>query len=90
MHEGGYWAYYRRYNNPYATGLIEEAIVSTDHERRQEIYDELAQIYYDDCPGILLVQPTGNRYFQDWVKGFYFNPANPANYGWVYDMSKEY
>ena len=90
MHEGGYWAYYQRYNNPYATELIEEAIVSADSARRQEIYDELAQIYYDDCPGILLVQPTGNRYFQDWVKGFYFNPANAANYGWVYALSKEY
>jgi len=90
MHEGGYWAYFQSYNNPEATDLIEEAIVSTDSARRQEIYDELAQIYYDDCPGILLVQPTGNRYFQDWVKGFYFNPANAANYGWVYNLSKEY
>jgi len=90
MHEGGYWAYFQSYNNPYATALIEEGITSTDPARRQAIYDELAQIYYDDCPGILLVQPTGNRYFKDWVQGFYFNPGNAANYGWVYDLRKTY
>lgn len=90
MHEGGYWAYYQRYNNPEATALVEQAINSPDSEERQEIYDQLAGIYYDECPGILLVQPTGNRYFRDWVKGFYFNPANAANYGWVYDLEKKY
>lgn len=90
MHEGGYWAYYQRYNNPEATALVEAAIASTDPDERQDMYDQLAQIYYDDCPGILLVQPTGNRYFRDWVKGFYFNPANAANYGWVYNLEKKY
>jgi len=90
MHEGGYWAYFQGYNNPTATQLVEDGISSIDPAERQAIYDELAQIYYDDCPGILLVQPTGNRYFKDWVKGFFFNPANSANYGWVYSLSKEY
>lgn len=90
MHEGGYWAYFQSYNNPEATALVEEGISSTDPEERQAIYDELAQIHYDDCPGILLVQPIANRYFKDWVQGFYFNPANAANYGWVPDLTKEY
>ncbi|MFC1897255.1 ABC transporter substrate-binding protein [Chloroflexota bacterium] len=90
IHEGGYWAYFQSYNNPTANELVERAISSTDSTERQDIYDELAQIYYDDCVGILLVQPTANRYFQDWVEGFYFNPANAANYGWVYSLSKEY
>ena len=90
MHEGGYWAYFQSYNNPEATALVEQGISSVDPAERQAIYDELAQIYYDDCPGILLVQPIGNRYFKDWVQGFYFNPANAADYGWVPAMSKEY
>ncbi|MFC1874673.1 ABC transporter substrate-binding protein [Chloroflexota bacterium] len=90
MHEGGYWAYFQSYNNPTATDLVEQGISSTDPAERQSIYDQLAQIHYDDCPGILLVQPIGNRYFKDWVQGYYFNPANAANYGWVYDLSKEY
>ena len=90
MHEGGYWAYFQSYNNPEATALVEQGISSTDPDERQAIYDELAEIHYDDCPGILLVQPIGNRYFKDWVQGFYFNPANSADYGWVPDLSKEY
>jgi peptide/nickel transport system substrate-binding protein len=90
MHEGGYWAYFQGYNNPTATELVEDGINSTDPAERQAIYDQLAQIHYDDCPGILLVQPIGNRYFKDWVQGFYFNPANAADYGWVPDLRKDY
>jgi peptide/nickel transport system substrate-binding protein len=90
LHEGGYWAYYQAYNNPIATDLVEQGIASTDPAERQDIYDQLAQIHYDDCPGILLVQPIGNRYFKDWVQGFYFNPANAADYGWVTDLRKDY
>ena len=90
MHPGGYWAYYQSYVSAEATALVEQAILSVDSVERQALYDELAQLYYDDCPGILLVQPTGNRYFKDWVQGFYFNPANAANYGWVYDLRKTY
>ncbi|UCE97107.1 MAG: ABC transporter substrate-binding protein [Dehalococcoidia bacterium] len=90
MHEGGYWAYFQAYNNPTATDLVEQGINSTDPNERQAIYDQLAQIHYDDCPGILLVQPIGNRYFKDWVQGFYFNPANAADYGWVPDLRKDY
>ncbi len=90
MHEGGYWAYFQSYNNPTATDLVEQGINSTDPDERQAIYDQLAQIHYDDCPGILLVQPIGNRYFKDWVQGFYFNPANAADYGWVPDLRKDY
>ncbi len=90
MHEGGYWAYFQSYNNPVATDLVEQAISSVDPKERQDIYDDLAQIYYDDCPGILLVQPIANRYFQGWMEGFYFNPGNAANYGWVYSLSKGY
>jgi peptide/nickel transport system substrate-binding protein len=90
MHEMGYWAFYSGYDNDYVDELVETAIVSTDPAERQAIYDELAQIYYDECPGILLVQPTGNRHFADWVQGFYFNPGNAANYGWTYDLRKTY
>ncbi|MFA5451424.1 MAG: ABC transporter substrate-binding protein [Dehalococcoidales bacterium] len=90
MHQDGYFAFFQSYNNPEATAKVEQAISSTNHSERQALYDELAQIHYDDCPGILLVQPTGNRYFKDWVKGYYFNPADSANYGRVYELRKEY
>ncbi|MDD5486927.1 MAG: hypothetical protein PHW65_05180, partial [Dehalococcoidales bacterium] len=90
MHQDGYFAFFQSYNNPEETAKVEQAISSTNHSERQALYDELAQIHYDDCPGILLVQPTGNRYFKDWVKGYYFNPADSANYGRVYELRKEY
>ena len=54
MHQDGYFAFFQSYDNPEATAKVEQAISSTNHSERQALYDELAQIYYDDCPGILL------------------------------------
>ncbi len=90
MSSSGYWAYFQGYSNPEADELIERGIHSTDPNERQQIYDRLAQIYYDDCPGILLDQPIGNRYFQDWVQGYYYNPAEPNQAGRIQDLNKRY
>ena len=86
----GYWAYFQGYGNDDIDALIAQGIGSTNPAERQSIYDQLAQIYYDDAPGILLVQPIGNRYFRDWVQGFYYNPALPSSCGNIYELSKSY
>jgi ABC-type transport system substrate-binding protein len=90
MSSSGYWAYFQSYSNPQADDLIARGIASTSPSERQQIYDQLAQIYYDDCPGLLLDQPIGNRYFQDWVQGYYYNPAEPDQAGRIQDLKKKY
>lgn len=90
LHSQGTFSGWQNYNNPTADALIAQGIASTDPAERQSIYDQLAQIYYDDVPGILLAQPLGRRYFRDWVQGFYFNPALPSNLGNIYALSKSY
>ena len=90
MHSQGTFSGWQNYNNPEADRLLGEGISSTDPAVRQQIYDDLADIYYDDCPGILLAQPLGRRYFRSWMKGFYFNPTLPGNFGNLYTLSKEY
>jgi len=90
MHSQGTFSGWQNYNNPEADRLLGEGISSTDPAERQRIYDDLAEIYYDDCPGILLSQPLGRRYFRSWIKGFYFNPTLPGNFGNLYTLSKEY
>jgi len=90
MHSQGTFSGWQNYNNPEADRLLGEGISSTDPAERQQIYDDLAEIYYDDCPGILLSQPLGRRYFRSWIKGFYFNPTLPGNFGNLYTLSKEY
>jgi peptide/nickel transport system substrate-binding protein len=90
LHSQGTFSGWQNYNNPTADALIAQGIASTDPAERQSIYDQLAQIYYDDIPGILLAQPLGRRYMRDWVQGFYFNPALPSEMGYVYNLSKSY
>jgi peptide/nickel transport system substrate-binding protein len=90
MHSGGTFSGWQNYNNPEVDALIAQGIGSTDPAERQSIYNQLAQIYYDDTPGILLAQPLGRRYFRDWVQGFYFNPVLPSQLGHIYGLSKSY
>ncbi|AKG53785.1 ABC transporter [Dehalogenimonas sp. WBC-2] len=86
----GYFSQFQGWSTPEIDALIAQGIGSNVPATRQAIYDQLAQIYFDQAPGILLVQPSGNRYFKDWVKGFYFNPALPSSCGNIYALSKTY
>jgi peptide/nickel transport system substrate-binding protein len=90
MHSSGTFSGWQNYYNPEVDALVAAGIASTDPAERQVIYDQLAQWYYDDVPGILLAQPLGRRYFRDWVQGFYFNPALPGNFGNMYVLEKTY
>jgi peptide/nickel transport system substrate-binding protein len=69
--------------------VIAKAASSTSSTERQSLYNQLGQQYYDEAFGILLVQPTGNRYFKDWVHGFYFNPAETNQASNPYNLSKK-
>jgi len=90
MHSEGAYSGIQGYNNPRVDELIEEGVAETDTDARKDIYYELQKIYHDDAPGIMLGQMLGRRYFQDWVKGFIFNPIDPADISHVYNLSKGY
>jgi peptide/nickel transport system substrate-binding protein len=85
----GPFSKFQGYGSAEIDALIAKGIASTSSTERQSIYNQLSKQYYDDAPGILLVQPTGNRYFKDWVYGFFFNPAEPNNAGNIYYLSKK-
>jgi peptide/nickel transport system substrate-binding protein len=89
MHSEGVYAAAMGYSNPDVDALIEEGI-GADPDRREEIYYELQKIYHDDALGIALGQQLGRRYFKAWVKGYIFNPVDPADIGHVYKLSKKY
>lgn len=90
MHSQGTFSGWQNYNNPEVDALVEAGIASTDADVRQQIYDDLAQLYYDDSPGILLAQPFARRYFKDWVQGYIYNVALPSQMGNIYLLSKTY
>jgi peptide/nickel transport system substrate-binding protein len=92
MHSGGDFSYFQNYtaDNGYATPgpntglnkdqLIDLAIRTPDGEQRRIQYLDLQWIYYIDCPSVPLVQPTGRRWSQYWVKGWYNNALYPSQY----------
>ena len=90
MYSEGPIAGLQHYSNPEVDALIEQGIAATTPSEREDIYFELQDLYYEDAPSILLAQTLGRRYFRDWVKGFIFNPIDPADIGHAYNLSKEY
>ena len=90
MHSNGTWSGTQGYGSAEIDALIAQGVEETDPDARKDIYYELQQIYHDDAPSIMLGQTLGRRYFQDWVKGYIFNPADPANIGHIASLSKGY
>lgn len=62
------------YSNPTADKLVAAAGIELDPTKRQVLYYQLQDIWLQDAPGIIAYQPTVNRYFQNWVKGYFWNP----------------
>jgi peptide/nickel transport system substrate-binding protein len=60
--------------------LIDLAVRTPDGPERAKYYRDLQWIYYLDCPSIPLVQPTGRRWSQYWVRGWYYNALYPSQY----------
>ena len=88
MSSSGDFSKFQGYGNAATDTLISQAASSTDKATRQKLYDQLSTQYYNDAPSILLDQPSGNRYFKDWVKGYFFNPAETNDSGNPYYLSK--
>jgi len=76
------------YHNATVDALIAEGAISTNTTRRQEIYYALADAWYYDCPGIILAQPLGRRFFTKYISGFEFNPTTCGQPGNLYYMTK--
>ncbi len=84
----GDFSYYQGYGYASLDEKIETARYMTAGPARDAAYKEIAEIYYDDAPGIMLAQPLGRRFFTKYVKGFYFNPTIPGQPGPLDVMSK--
>jgi len=90
MHSQGTFAHAQRYSNEVVDGLIEQAISSNNHTERQMLYDQLAELYYDEVPSIMIAQLLGAYCFRDWIDGFEYNPMRVVYAGYAYYLSKGY
>jgi peptide/nickel transport system substrate-binding protein len=88
MSHYGTFAQFSGYYNQHVEDLILEGATEVDTAKRQAIYYELQQIWYDDLPGIILAQPLGRRFFTKYISGFVFNPCNSGQPGNILYLSK--
>jgi len=58
--------------------LIEQAMKSTDPDKRASIYKELTQLAHDQALALYLYQPIDHHVQRDWVKGWYYNAIIPG------------
>ena len=70
--------------------MIEQAISSSSHSERQMLYDQIAELYYDEVPSIMICEVLGVFFFRDWIQGFVHNPIRPAYEDYAYYLSKGY
>jgi peptide/nickel transport system substrate-binding protein len=67
--------------------LIDQGVREQDQTAADAIYKKLQQLANDYAIDIFISQPTGRRYFQRWIHGWYYNPLYPGI--WVYALTKE-
>jgi len=90
MHSKGTFAQSQRYSNEVVDDLIEQAISSNDHSERQILYNQIAELYYNEVPSIMMSQVLGVYFFRDWIQDFVYNPIRPVYAMYAYYLSKGY
>jgi len=60
--------------------LLDKGVGETDPAKRDVIYKELNQLYYDLVPGAILTSGISHSYEQKWVEGRVFNPVMSGEY----------
>jgi peptide/nickel transport system substrate-binding protein len=89
MHSKGTFSSVQSYNNPEVDKLIEDAVKEVDTAKRQAMYARLQEFAYRDIPTIYIVYPVGLAVMRSWVRGWYDNPAFPAQISYLYRYRKQ-
>ncbi len=76
------------YNNPEVDRLAVAAGAELDPAKRQADYYALQDIWQRDSIAILTHQRAVNRYFKDWIKGYYYNPMETEQIERLPDLYK--
>ncbi len=90
MSSSGYFAGRQSYKNATADDLVAKAGVELDLTKRAAYYSQLQDIWLDDAIAILFAQPLRQRFFKDWVKGYYYTPMESQEFDLLPVLSKGY
>jgi peptide/nickel transport system substrate-binding protein len=66
--------------------LINQGVTEADPAARAKVYGQLQNLAYQNYLDIYVDQPQGRHYEQEWVQGWYYNPAYSDQY--FYALSK--
>jgi len=60
--------------------ILARGVTESDPTKREKIYKEANQLYYDQCIGVPLIIETSHIFVQRWILGANFNPTFPGIY----------
>ena len=91
MHsEKGTFAAWQNYKNEEADRLIDAAAFELDPEKRRQMYYRIQEIFLEDVPSVMTKQAVSNRYYKDWVKGYFYNVTQSDVFDLLPNIRKEY
>jgi peptide/nickel transport system substrate-binding protein len=90
LSSGGYFAGRQGYKNPTADDLVAKAAGELSSAKRAAYYNQLQQIWLDDAIAIIFSQPLRQRFFKDWVKGYYYSPMESEPFELLPVLKKGY
>ena len=76
----GTYPYFTGYQNESIDALVRQAAGELDETARADMYAQISQLVYEDCPYVWLTQANNFHVEWSWVEGYYFNPM----YGGLY------
>jgi peptide/nickel transport system substrate-binding protein len=79
-HSDGTFPHAQKFQNGELDGLVTQAIKEVDRKKREAIYFQINQKYFELAPSIATVNAIGFRVDRTWVRGWYYNPIYPGTY----------
>ena len=89
MHSKGVYGRYVGYKNARVDELASAGIETTDPVKREKIYSELQQLWYEEVPGVTIYQPVLVKPYLKGTKGFVPNAMFSDAYELFRVMHKE-
>ncbi|MFO7815340.1 MAG: ABC transporter substrate-binding protein, partial [Halanaerobiales bacterium] len=65
--------------------IIKDGITTVDQKEREEIYENLQSMAFEEGTDLWLDQPTAHNVRRDWVKGWFPNPMRPGLDAYILD-----
>jgi peptide/nickel transport system substrate-binding protein len=80
LHSDGTYPGRQRFSNGELDGLVMRAIKETDRRKREALYFQINQKYFELVPSFATVNAIGFRVQRSWVHGWFYNPIHPSTY----------